>query len=79
MAGCSGGGSVAAELCRVRRVLPPNCRVSEAVRRMLPPNCRVSEAGVAAAAASAWLRHKYIGVNSGSLVGLVSKTNIFLY
>ena len=46
---------------------------------MLPPNCRVSEAGVAAAAASAWLRHKYIGVNSGSLVGLVSKTNIFLY
>ena len=34
------------------------------------------EAGVAVAA---WLRHKYIGVNSGSLVGLVSKTNIFLY
>ena len=33
------------------------------------------EAGVA----GAWLRHKYIGVNSGSLVGLVSKTNIFLY
>jgi hypothetical protein len=24
-------------------------------------------------------RHKYIGVHSGSLVGLVSKTNIFLY
>ena len=29
--------------------------------------------------AGARLRHKYIGVNSGSLVGLVSKTNIFLY
>ena len=28
---------------------------------------------------AAGLRHKYIGVNSGSLVGLVSKTNIFLY
>ena len=24
-------------------------------------------------------RHKYIGAMSGSLVGLVSKTNIFLY
>jgi len=38
-----------------------------AVRRVLPP------------AAGAWLRHKYIGVHSGSLVELVSKTNIFLY
>ena len=58
---------------------------------MLPPNCRVSEAGVAAelsgvAAAAVrrgravtTTRHKYIGVHSGSLVGLVSKTNIFLY
>ena len=39
---------------------------------MLPAE---AEAGVAAAAC-ARLRHKYIGVNSGSLVELVSKTNI---
>ena len=65
MAGCSDGGGVAAELCRVSEagVAAELCRV----RRVLP------------AAAGARLRHKYIGVNSGSLVGLVSKTNIFLY
>ena len=40
--------------------------VRRVLRRVLP-------------AAAAELRHKYIGVNSGSLVGLVSKTNIFLY
>lgn len=37
---------------------------------------RAGEAGVVGGGG---LRHKYIGVNSGSLVGLVSKTNIFLY
>lgn len=49
------------------------CRRIMSGRRVLP-----AEAGVAAAAC-ARLRHKYIGVNSGSLVELVSKTNIFLY
>ena len=67
MAGCSVGGGVAAELCRVSEAGVAAELSGGAVRRVLPP------------AAGAWLRHKYIGVHSGSLVELVSKTNIFLY